>query len=143
MVKRCSHVRCKKPVRTESSVQYDFDNFDVDDDEPQVNENVHNSGYGAHHHFALPQRNTTHNAPAPGWLIGSIERFPKADIGYNLPYIFEKQPDSCNQNQDEYDVCDAHANLRFSGLLPIVSEGFQYRVWIAEPCFLFYRRKLK
>ena len=59
----------KQAVGTQQAIEHNFEHFDVDDDEPRINNEVHNGHRQVFEHLFLPKSQQQQVAP-PGSGIG-------------------------------------------------------------------------
>ena len=86
-------------VGAQQAVDHDLEQFDVDDHEPHVNQDVHDSGHRSGHHLALAQGHACHHLPTVRSPVGPVHVLALQDVPSNESDALGKQAHACGHTQ--------------------------------------------
>jgi hypothetical protein len=88
------------------TVYDDFQNFNVDDDEAGINDNMEKAGYRSGNHFRLTQCNTYHGSPTLRFAIIDFQVASQTDVTYNLAYTGGEEPYTSSEDNQKNNAGD-------------------------------------
>ena len=106
----------KHAVRTKEAIKQNLEDLDVDQDEADVDEDVHHPGHGADHHLGLAQGDAGHGRPAFSRPVGQIEVATQLDVAADGANPAGKEEDRSTQQQGKDQLSDEVGHAWFVAL---------------------------
>ena len=123
----------KGTVGPKQTVDDNLQQLNVDDHKPHVNEDVHDAGHWAGHHFALAERHACHDLPTVSWTVRAVHVLTHQDVATDEAHATGKESRSNGQTRRKKE-------LRNHGFQSLLEEPPS---WASSSSAMMFRRRLR